>query len=112
MLYEYRPRLREPNHPIAPAGAWHKPRNGAAVVRGARLDQLPFIHHIDAVGLADSGEAMGNRDRRPILRNLGERALNRRFGFVIDRRSGFVENENRWVFENGASDRQPLPLPP
>lgn len=36
--------------------------------------------------------------------------LQRRFGFVVNRRGGFVQNKQRSIFEDGASDGHTLPL--
>ena len=38
---------------------------------GALFHHLPRLHHINAVGLANGGKAMGDRDLRPILSALG-----------------------------------------
>jgi hypothetical protein len=47
---------------------------------------------------------MGDRHRCPTLRNLRQGFLNRGFRFVVHRRCGFIENQNRRVFEDGAGD--------
>jgi hypothetical protein len=79
---------------------------------GALFNDLPAIHHVDVVGLANRGKAMGNGNRRPVLGNHGQRSLDGGLGLVIHRRGGLIQHQNRRVFENSAGDRQPLPLAP
>src|SRR6185369_8269295 len=48
---------------------------GAEAVVIALLDDAAMVHHQDAVGGADGGEAVGDDDRRPPLEQPLERAL-------------------------------------
>lgn len=41
----------------------------------AVLYTLTLLHHTNAVGMANGGEAMGDRNRGSILRNLGQGLL-------------------------------------
>ena len=76
----------------------------------ALLDDAPALHHQDAVGVDDGGEAMGDDERRAARHQRIERALHERFVFRVERGSRLVEQQHRRVFQDRAGDRQPLPL--
>lgn len=77
---------------------------------GALFDNFAKLHDVDLVGVANGGEAMGDRDRRAVLGDVLQRSLDGGFGFVIDGGSGFIQNQDRGIFEQGAGDRQSLAL--
>ena len=54
---------------------------------------------------------MGDDQRRPVGRDVIQCFLDVALGFGVERRGGFVEDENRGVFQDGAGDRQTLSLP-
>ncbi len=53
---------------------------------------------------------MGDHDGGAAFGDDGEGALDRGFGFVIDGGSGFIQNQNGGVAENGAGKGNPLTL--
>ena len=60
--------------------------------------------------MLDGGQAMGDDQRGAALRQLGQRALDGHFGGGIERRGGFVEDEDRRVLEEDAGDGDALLL--
>lgn len=77
---------------------------------GALFNNFALIHHIDAVGMADRGKAVGDRNGGAMLGDFFEGFGDRRFGFIVHSRSSLVQNQNGRIFQNGAGDRQALPL--
>ena len=53
---------------------------------------------------------MGDDDGSAILHEVLDSILNEAFGLGVEGRSGFVEDEDRRVFENSAGDRYALTL--
>ena len=53
---------------------------------------------------------MGDDDGRAILHKVLDSILNEAFGLGVERRSGFVEDEDRRVFEDSTSNRYALTL--
>ena len=72
------------------------------------LDDPAAFENEDAVGFAERGEAMSDRDRGATLREGTERLLNRLFAFGVDVARGFVEHQDRRIVENRAGDRHAL----
>jgi hypothetical protein len=64
----------------------------------------------DLVGVADGRQAVGDRDRRPALREAVERLLDESLGLGVERAGRLVEDQDRRVAEDRASDRDPLLL--
>ena len=62
------------------------------------------------MGDLDRTQAVGDDDRGAPLHQPIQRLLHKLFRFTVQRAGGFVEQENARVFEDGARDRQPLPL--
>lgn len=75
------------------------------------LYYLPFMHDADEVGVADGGQPVGYDERRTVAHQVLQSFLHQSLGLRIERRSGFVKNENRRILEYGACDREALPLP-
>src|SRR5439155_23485024 len=51
-----------------------------------------------------------NNERRAVEHRRGQRVLHEQLCFAVERRSGFVENQNRRVLQQRARNGQPLPL--
>ena len=60
--------------------------------------------------MADGGEAVGDHQRGALGGDSIEGALDRRFGFVVHRGGGFIEDQHRWVLEDGAGQGDALSL--
>ena len=76
----------------------------------AVLDQLPSIDDIDPMRRTDRAQPMGNDDDRAAFADLRHVLLNDRFGFIVQRAGGFIENENARVGHQRAGNRNPLAL--
>ena len=76
----------------------------------AAFDDLARFQDIDPVGFAHGGEAVGDDDGGAALAEFIERFLHACFGIGVQRAGGFVEQEDRRVFEDGAGDGDALAL--
>src|SRR6188768_1825368 len=75
------------------------------------FDDVAGDHDHDLVGVLDGGESMRDHERRSIAHELDERLLDATLGFVVERRSGFVEDQDGRVLEQRARNRHTLLLP-
>ena len=73
-----------------------------------RLDDAAVLEDQDAAGIAHGGEAMGDDEGGSALHHLIERPVTPRLGHRIERAGGFVENEDRRVFQQRAGDGEAL----
>ena len=71
---------------------------------------MAFIHNDDAVGLFDSGQAVGDDDAGAVFHQALEGLLDEAFGFVVQRAGGFVQKQDGGIFQNGAGDGNTLTL--
>jgi hypothetical protein len=55
---------------------------------------------------------MRNHDRRPLCHQVFNGFLHEAFRFRIERRCGFIENQNGRILEQRAGDRKPLAFSP
>ena len=76
----------------------------------AAFDDASLVHHANFVGLTNGGQTVRHNDGCAILHQIFERALHQAFAFGIECRSGFVENQNRRIAQDGACDADALPL--
>ena len=76
----------------------------------ALLDDVAVVHHDDAVGLFDGGQAVGNDDAGAAVHQTLQGLLDEAFGFVVKRAGGFVQEQYRGVFQDGAGDGYALAL--
>jgi hypothetical protein len=76
----------------------------------ALFDDLAFVEDDDGIGLEDGVEAMGNGDGGASLHQFAGGFFEQGFGFRVERGGGFVENQNRRVFEEGAGEGEALGL--
>ena len=74
------------------------------------FDDFALIEYQDADHVRDRRQPMRHHDHRPALHQVGEAELNFLFGDRIQRRSRFVEYQDRRVLEDRARDGDPLPL--
>ena len=76
----------------------------------AALDDAAAIDEQDLVGMHQRTEAVGDDDRRAVLRDLAERGANALFGGGVDGGGGIVEHQDRRRRQKAAGDRQALAL--
>ena len=77
---------------------------------GADLFDPPLMHHDNLVGGQDRREPVCDRDHGSALGESFKRLLNLFFRFGIERRGGFIKEENRRILEQRASDGETLLL--
>src|SRR5216683_4421589 len=65
----------------------------------------------DLLGTANGREAMGDDKCSAATHQVTQPFLNERFRFGVQTGSRFIENEDAWIGENGASDGDALLLP-
>lgn len=75
-----------------------------------RFDDASVSDDVDAVGVLDGGESVGNDQGGAILHEFFEGGLNPPFRFGIQGRGGFVQNEDGGISEQGAGDGDALAL--
>ena len=83
---------------------------GDQCVVAALFDQAAAVEDQDAIGLAQRGQAVGDRDRRAARVSALKRLLNGLLAFGVDVAGGFVEDQDRRIVQNRAGDRHPLPF--
>ena len=74
------------------------------------FDDLGIFHHDDAIGIFNRRKTVSDRKARAALHQVIECILDVTFTFAIQGTRGFVQNQNRCVFQNGASNRDALLL--
>jgi hypothetical protein len=75
---------------------------------GALLDEPTAVEHEDHVGGEDCGQPVRDRYGGSAGHEWDERLLDDPFVYRVERRGGFVEDEDFRVFEDDAGDREPL----
>src|SRR5690606_21827259 len=75
------------------------------------LNDAAFIEHDDLVRIDHRGETMGDNQRRPITRYLGEARLYLLLRPGIERRCRLIEEQDQRPLEDCAGDRDALLLP-
>ena len=78
---------------------------------GALFDELTVVEDANAVGLLDRGESVCNDEAGAVRTKIFEGFLDEAFGVVVERGGGFIEQQQRWIFKQGAGDRQTLFFP-
>ena len=87
------------------------PAPGDQLVVGAQLGDPAVLDHGDAVGVVRGEQAVRDRDHGAPAHQPRECLADRFLRFTVERGGGFVEQEDRRVFQEGARDRNPLTLP-
>ncbi len=83
---------------------------GDQLVVGARVDNLAMVHDHNAVGQRDHARAMGDHEGSTVAGEFLQHLEDELFAFKVDLAGGFVEQEDFGVAENGAGERDSLPL--
>jgi hypothetical protein len=77
---------------------------------GTSLNNLSFFYDGNGIGLLNGGKAMGNRDDGIAVLDVHDGIEDDLFGFAIERRCGFVQNQNLGFFVESPSQSNPLAL--
>src|SRR5438093_890290 len=80
------------------------------LVVAAELDDAAAVEDGDLLGIVHRRETVGNRQGRPSLSKLVEGGLHRALRLGVESARGFIENQDRWVTQDRARDRDPLLL--
>ena len=76
----------------------------------ARLHGAPVFHHDDAVCIPHGRQAVRHHQHRALLAQQGDCVFHGAFRRVVQRRGGFVEQQNGRVFNKSPRNRNPLTL--
>ena len=74
----------------------------------AALDDLSVIYDQDLIGLLDRRKAVGDRNDRLALRQLGDRRLDEVLILRIDACRRLVENDDRCILQDRPCDRDAM----
>ena len=74
------------------------------------LDDSAFVEDDNLVGLEDGVEAVGDGDDGSSAHEFAGGFFKQGFGFGVERGGGFVEDQDRRVFEKGAGEGEALGL--
>src|SRR6185437_1137647 len=74
------------------------------------LDDAAAVDDANFIGLRDGRQPMGDDDCRAPLAQRAQRPLDRLLGFGIERRSRFVQKDDRRVLEESSGDGDALTL--
>src|SRR6202011_3520734 len=85
---------------------------GIKLLMSAPLDDLPLFDDQDLISTADGGKPMGDHKRSPPLHEICKAVLDHLLRFRVEAGCRFIQNEDAWLRENGARDRDTLPLAP
>ena len=77
---------------------------------GALLGNAAPLHDHHAVGMFDGGQAVCNDQRGAALHQALQRVLHQPFGFGVERRGCFVQNQDGRILVQGPRNGQPLTL--
>ena len=75
------------------------------------LDDAAMLEHHDQIGVADGRQAVGDHERGALRAQRGHGVLDQHLGAGVDRRRGFVEDEDARIGQDRAGDRHALALP-
>jgi hypothetical protein len=81
---------------------------GEQLVMGAAFDDFAVAQDEDEVGVADGAEAMGDDEAGAAGHEPVQGLLDETFGRGVDAGGGFVEDQDRAVFEERAGDADAL----
>ena len=91
-----------------------RPHGGVMAVLGQQrrmvtaFDNVPGVKHDDLIGIDHRRQAVGNDQGGAPGRNLAQRFLDFLLRMGIQRRGGFVEQQDAGLFENGPGNGDPL----
>ena len=79
-------------------------------VRRTVLDDLATLQHHHAVEIAQCRQPVRDRNDRAPAHQPRQRLADRFLGFAVERGSRLVEQQDRRILQEGARDRDALPL--
>ena len=88
-----------------------EPARAQQFMMTALFRQPAAVEQEHTVQVHHGPQTVRHRNHCPATRDPFERRVNRLFSRRIERRRGFVQQQNRGIFQNRARDRDPLPLP-
>ena len=74
------------------------------------LDDMPLLHHDDLIRVANGGEAVRDDETGAVAHQLHHSVLDMQLGAGINRRGGFVKNQDLWIAEKRSADGKQLAL--
>ena len=77
----------------------------------ADVADAPLVQEHDPVRVADGGQAMRDHHHQPVFRSPVQRRDELVLGLRVERRGGFVEDQDAAVAEQTPGDGQSLLLP-
>ena len=77
----------------------------------APLHDSSAVEHKYEIGVHNRRESMGDHEHRATREQPIDRLLNQTLRLGVERRRRLIEDENRRVDQQGARDRETLPLP-
>src|ERR1043165_1106793 len=83
---------------------------GEQISMRAALDDAALGQHDDEVGVLHRREAMGDHEHGPVCHQAIDRFLHQPLRLGVERAGRFVENQNRWIAQQRARDRDALAL--
>ena len=78
-------------------------------MRSARCD-FTIVHNNDSIGVLYGADTLSNDDFGRIRNKLRKGFLDGSIRFGINSRSGIVQNQHLWFFQQSAGDAKPLLL--
>ena len=82
------------------------------VIMSSLLHDAALLEHQDPVGVFHGGEAVGDYQGSAVFGETLQGRLYIAFRFGIQCRGGFVQQQDRGVFDQCPGNGQPLPLAP
>src|SRR5262249_48813254 len=77
----------------------------------ACLDQLAMVQNKDSIRASNRAESVRQDDDGATARNAFNRRVQRCFGHRIQRRRRLVQNQDRWITDEGPGNGDSLALP-
>src|ERR1700687_1571130 len=79
-------------------------------IESSAFDHMSAVEHKDARGVANGREPVSDHESRASLHHFIESGVNLGFGDGVERTGRLIEDQDWWIFQERARDRQPLPL--
>src|ERR1041384_1151132 len=88
-----------------------QPVGGQEVAVRPALHDAPLGEHDDKIGVLHRREPVGDHEYRPMRHQPLDRFLHEALGLRVERAGGLVEDQDRWIAQQRARDRNALALP-
>lgn len=90
--------------------AIHPVGDGHEFLMRALFDLGAVLEDDNMIRFADGRQSVGDHDRRSALRHAVKSGLHDSLAVHIDGAGGFVQDQDRWPFDDATGDCQPLAL--